>query len=93
MDDIINGSPLGPRVTIATPIDDYKLLLTFTNGERRIFDAKPLLEMSIFKPLANKSFFQSVKVAYGSVMWPQDIDYCPDTLYVESIPTDLVVTA
>ena len=93
MDDIISGSPLGPRVTTATPIDDYKLLLSFTNGEQRIFDAKPLLEISVFKPLANKPFFQSVKVAYGSVMWPQDIDYCPDTLYTESIPTDLIITA
>jgi hypothetical protein len=85
MDDIINGDPLGPRVTDVKPIDEYKLFLTFTNGEQRIFDVKPLLSMDVFKPLANKSFFQSVKTAYGSVLWPQDIDYCPDTLYEESI--------
>jgi len=85
MNDIISGSPLGPRVTTVIPTDDYKLLLTFTNGERRIFDAKPLLDMAVFKPLLNKSFFQSVKVAYGTVIWPQDIDYCPDTLYSESV--------
>lgn len=93
MDDIISGSPLGPRVTEAIPVDDYKLLLTFTNGEQRIFDAKPLLEIAMFRPLVNKSFFRSVKVAYGSIIWPQDIDYCPDTLYMESIPASLVVTA
>ena len=86
MDDIIAGSPLGPRVTDVIPADDYMLYLTFTSGEKRVFDAKPLLEMAIFEPLVNKSFFQSVKVAYGSVMWPQDIDYCPDTLYMESMP-------
>lgn len=86
MDNIITGAPLGPRVKEATPTEDYKLLLTFTNGEHRIFDARPLLDMSVFKPLANKQFFQSVKVAYGTVIWPQDIDYCPDTLYSESLP-------
>ena len=86
MNDIIKSSPLGPRVASAKPTDDYKLLLTFTNGEQRMFDAAPLLDMAIFKPLANISFFQSVRVAYGSVLWAQDIDYCPDTLYMESIP-------
>ena len=86
MDDIINGGPLGPRVTAVTPTEDYKLLLTFTNGEQRIFDFTPLLGMAVFKPLSNKSFFLSVKVAYGTVIWPQDIDYCPDTLYSESVP-------
>jgi len=86
MDDIISGSPLCPRVMDVAPTDDYKLLLTFTSGERRMFDFTPLLEMPVFEPLTNKSFFRSVKVAYGSVFWPRDIDYCPDTLYMESTP-------
>ena len=86
MSDIISGSPLGPRVTSVTPTDDYKLLLTFTNGEQRVFDAKPLLQDTVFKPLENISFFKSVKVAYGTLLWPQDIDYCPDTLYMQSVP-------
>ena len=88
MEDLISGGPLGPRVTAVTPVDDYKLHLTFTNGEQRIFDAKPLLEIDVFKALASKSFFKMVKVAYGSVLWPQDIDYCPDTLYAESVPAE-----
>jgi len=86
MNEIIKGSPLGPRVTAVIPTDNYILHLTFTTGELRMFDVKPLLEMAAFEPLANKSFFQSVTVAYGSVQWPQDIDYCPDTLYKESVP-------
>lgn len=86
--DIIYGEPLGPRVTAVSPLEDYKLLLTFNNGERRMFDAKPLLSMKVFKPLQNKHFFKSVKVSYGSIWWPQDIDYCPDTLYAESTPVN-----
>jgi len=85
-DKMIYGEPLGPRVTEVTPIDDYKLLLLFDNGERRVFDVKPLLETEAFKSLCNKQLFNSVKVAYGSVLWPQEIDYCPDTLYMESAP-------
>ena len=83
---LIYGKPLGPRVTEVFPDTDYRLFLTFNNGEQRIFDVKPLLSMNVFKPLQNKEFFASVKVAYGTITWPHDIDYCPDTLYSESIP-------
>ena len=85
MSDIISGIALDPRVAAVVPLDDYKLLLTFTNGERRVFDAKPLLDIPAFKPLSSKSFFKLVTVAYGTVAWGRDIDYCPDTLYSESI--------
>ena len=83
-DDLISGEPLGPRVEHVQPCADYKLILTFTNGERRLFDAGRLLDIPVFSPLKSKSFFDSVYVAYGTVQWPQDIDYCPDTLYMNS---------
>ena len=67
-------------------MEDYRLFLTFTNGERRIFDAKPLFSCGVFSSLQNRFFFESVKAAYGSILWPNDIDYCPDTLYAESVP-------
>lgn len=86
MDTMITGAPLGARVQAVVPTDDYKLLLTFNTGEKRIFDVKPLFNMPVFHPLKNEQFFKSVKVAYGTVLWPQDIDYCPDTLYQESLP-------
>ena len=34
-----------PRVEKAEPLPDYKLLLTFKNGERKQYDVKPLLQM------------------------------------------------
>lgn len=86
-DTIIYGKePLGPRVTSVKAMDDYCLDIMFDNGERRMFDAKPLLDYKVYAPLKNKGFFDSVFVAYGSIAWPGDIDYCPDTLYQESVP-------
>ena len=35
--EIIKGAPLGPRVIEVIPNDDFELLLTFNNGEKRIF--------------------------------------------------------
>ena len=87
-DEIIYGEPLGPRVLKAYPAAGYRLYLTFNNGEKRVFDARSLLSVKAFQPLRNKEFFESVKVEFGTVIWPQDIDYCPDTLYLESLPLD-----
>lgn len=85
---IVQAEPLCPRVVDVEPINNYMLRLTFTNGERRIFDAKPLFDFPVFKPLRIKAFFETVKVDHGTVQWPKDIDYCPDTLYVESVPAE-----
>ena len=88
MENMNYGKPIGPRVTSVSPMEEFKLLLTFNNSERRIFDAKPLFSYGVFKPLQNKAFFESVKAAHGSILWPNDIDYCPDTLYMESTPVN-----
>jgi hypothetical protein len=85
-DNFIYGEPLSPRVKNVIPIIDYKLLLEFDNGEQRRFDAKPLLSMKAFQPLLNNKIFSSVRVEHGTIIWLDDIDYCPDTLYNESIP-------
>ena len=92
MDDIVTGAPLGPRVLTVVPMDDFTLYLTFNNGEHRVFDVKPLFSLNVFRALQDKEFFKKVKVAYGSVLWPNDIDYCPDTLYAESVMADEIST-
>ncbi len=83
---MIYGSPLGPRVTSVSPATNFTLIITFTNKEKRIFDAKPLLSYPAFQPLHDISFFNKVTVDHGTITWPNDIDYCPDTLYLESKP-------
>ena len=40
-----------PRVKDVKPTDDYKLILTFTNEEVKIFDVTPYLDKGFFKQL------------------------------------------
>lgn len=82
---IIGKENFFPRVTDVEPLQDHRLRLLFDNGERRIFDAKPLLDIKVYAALKHESIFNSVKAAYGSVLWPGDIDYCPDCLYMDSV--------
>jgi hypothetical protein len=81
---VMSAEPLGPRVTSVEPMEDFRLLVEFTNGEHCLFDAKRLFDYPAFERLKNEEFFKLATVAYGTVTWPEGIDYCPDTLYIES---------
>ena len=89
-DDMIYGKPLGPRVIAVVPNDDYTLLLTFTNGEVKRYDMKPLLDRGVFRELKNIGYFRCVRVASGTIKWPNEQDICPDTLYLYSVPMEKV---
>ncbi len=49
------------------PLEDYRLCLTFENGEKRVFDMKPYLEKGIFKELKDEKMFRSVRISFDSV--------------------------
>ena len=68
------------------PRSDYTMLLTFENGEKRIYDAKPLLNKRLCAPLKDISFFMGARVEYGTVVWSEDIDIAPECLYESGIP-------
>jgi len=73
-----------PRVKDVQPTDDYKLILTFTNGEVKIFDVTPYLDKGFFKQLKDKSYFKSIKPFMDSIQWQNGQDFCPDMLYLDS---------
>lgn len=75
---------MNPYVKSVKPQEDHCLLLTFENGEKRIFDLKPYLEKPVFKQLKNVALFKTARVVSGSVEWQGDVDLSYDTLYLES---------
>ena len=80
--DIIHGTEkMLPRVLCVETTEDYNIIVTFRNGERRIYYTKPLLNVPMYKNLAK--VFHSARGEYGTVTWPGDIDISPDTLYMK----------
>lgn len=73
-------------IVSVTARPDSTLLLQFENGERRVFDMKPLLARRPFDRIADPALFALASVNYGTVVWPGDIDVGPQTLYDQSIP-------
>lgn len=67
------------------PTEDFKLVLTFEGGKKRIFDFKPLLNDKINEPLRNIDFFMKAKVHHHTVMWNEKLDVCPEYLYEKSV--------
>jgi len=67
------------------PQDDFLLLLTFENGEKRQFDMKPYLNIGIFIELKDKKMFKTVKTSFDSIEWENEADFDPEILYNNSI--------
>lgn len=65
---------------------DYKLWIRFSNGEERLFDFTPLLDMPCFIALRDEALFKSVYVDYGTSVWRDgEIDISPERLYREGV--------
>ena len=78
------------EVVKVNPLNDYRLLLEFNNGEQRIKDMKPLVDKPVFRILKDVSYFNSVKIAFGAITWldkdGDSIDLCPDSTYKTGTP-------
>lgn len=74
-----------PDVIAVETLPDYRLLLTFANNEQKFFDMKPYLQATVFQPLKNPGFFKLARIDYGTVVWPNEIDIAPETLYDLSV--------
>ena len=47
---------------------------------------RPLLELKPWCRISSPHLFDMAKIAYGTVVWPGDIDIAPETLYDDSVP-------
>lgn len=68
------------------PKKDNTLILTFENKKQRRFDMKPYLDKKPFIKLKKPPLFMMASVAYGTVVWPGNIDIAPETLWDLSEP-------
>lgn len=77
---------LRPKPVDVKPLKNYLLSILFDNGERKIFDVKPLITGSWFGELKDLSTFNTVTISGNTVEWINGQDICPDDLYYLSTP-------
>ncbi len=88
------------KIIKVCPNKDFKLIIEFDNGEKRMLNCKPFIkDNTVFEVLKDYDIFKRVYIDdTGAVSWDKDpaidsniiwsnkIDICPDTTYIESVP-------
>jgi Protein of unknown function (DUF2442) len=81
------------RITAVKPLDGFRLWLRFSDGLEGVADLSDLAGCGVFSAWNTPGLFASVTVTeYGAVAWSNEIDLCPDTLYLritDKTPEDL----
>ncbi len=72
------------KLTDARVTDRLMMLLTFSTGEKRVFDAT-VLTGSAFEALKDESVFKNFKIVHGALTWMnEEIDCAPEYMYKHS---------
>jgi len=69
------------KVSNAEYLDNYRIKLTFNNGETKTVDLQNELDGSVYKPLRQLDYFKNFRLPYNTVEWDNGADYAPEYLY------------
>ena len=71
------------KVSEVTPLSGYKILIKYVDGVEGEVDLSHLAGRGVFKVWADRKVFDNVHVdKSGAIAWNEDIDLCPDALYL-----------
>lgn len=79
-----------PRIISVKSAKGKRLVVTFSNGIKKLYDCSPLLASDTFRPLMNDALFTSVHVdkhGYG-VIWTDDLDLSESELWINGTPIE-----
>ena len=74
-----------PKVLSVNAIEDYNLIITYDNGEKKLFDVKPYILGDWFGQLKDINIFKTVKPCGDTVEWSDGQDIAPHELYDLSV--------
>lgn len=85
-DDIVRSANTEFPILVlkAEPLDDRRLIVIFSTGEKRYFDAKKLTG-PVFEPLKDEKIFEDITLRDGVITWDNErIDVAPEFVYYNS---------
>jgi hypothetical protein len=74
---------------IAKPIevkalDNYNIFVGFSDGVKGFVDLRHLAHKCVFREWDKNNLFLQVHIDdYGAIAWNNDIDICPDNIYLQ----------
>jgi len=67
----------------ARPLNGYRIWLRYADGVEGEVDLTDLANRGVFKAWTDRKVFEGVHIdGSGAVAWDEDIDLCPDALYM-----------
>ena len=66
------GEIVMKKVIAVKANDDFSLDLRFNDNSFKRFDARPYLDLGVFRELKDVDYFKQVTIAYGTVQWPHE---------------------
>jgi len=69
------------EVSKALYLDNYRILLTFNNGDTRTVDLQNELNGTVYEPLRQLDYFKNFQVKFNTIEWSNGADYAPEYLY------------
>ena len=72
------------RIVEVKPLADCRVWIRFADGVQGEVDLSHLAGKGVFQRWADPKIFRAVHVgAYGELAWDDEIDLCPDSLYLK----------
>ena len=73
------------KVAAIKALEDFRLWVRFFDGTEGIADLSDLAGKGVFTAWRESGYFNTARVTeFGAVAWGEDIDLCPDTLYLRA---------
>ncbi len=68
--------------------EDFSVIVLFNTDEIKNISLKEYISQLaktspvLFEPLLNSNYFKQVRLdSYGTLSWPNEVEFCPDVLY------------
>ena len=79
-----------PMLVAVKTLPDYRVHLTFDDGVEGVADLSDMVGLGIFDRWKDYANFENAHVGeYGELAFDEDIDFCPDALYLEVTGKDV----
>ena len=73
-----------PRPVQVKPLENYRLWVKFSDGVEGTIDLSYLVGNGVFALWNDYQEFQKVRIgSSGEIAWSEDIDICPDAIYLK----------
>jgi len=74
------------KISEVKVLQGYRLELVFDDGARGVVDLSDLVGKGVFAIWRDRRIFEQVQIgSFGELVWGNQIDLCPDALYLKAM--------